>query len=91
MHNTNRIANKIFQYLFGAKAIIASDCLPQQQLIENYNCGLVYTDEDEFLACVEQLVNDKSLRKEMGENGKKMLYHNYDNQKQDYKLIQIFR
>ena len=85
------IANKIFQYLFGAKAIIASDCLPQQQLIESFNCGLVYANEDEFLACIEQLVNDESLRKEMGENGKKMLYHNYDNQKQDDALIQIFK
>ena len=85
------IANKIFQYLFGAKAIIASNCLPQQQLIESYNCGLVYANEEEFLACIKQLVNDESLRKEMGENGKKMLYHNYDNQKQDDTLIQIFK
>lgn len=85
------IANKIFQYMFGAKAIIASDCLPQQQLIESFNCGLVYANEDEFLAYIEQLVNDESLRKEMGENGKKMLYHNYDNQKQDDTLIQIFK
>ena len=85
------IANKIFQYLFGAKAIIVSDCLPQQQLVESYNCGLVYTNEDEFLACIEQLVNDESLRTKMGENGKKMLYHNYDNQKQEDTLIQIFK
>ena len=85
------IANKIFQYLFGAKAIIASDCLPQQQLIESFNCGLVYANEDEFLACIEQLVNDESLRKEMGENGKEMLYQNYDNQKQENTLTQIFK
>tara|TARA_A200000113_G_scaffold155710_1_gene140431 strand:+ start:1345 stop:2541 length:1197 start_codon:yes stop_codon:yes gene_type:complete len=85
------IANKIFQYLFGAKAIIASDCLPQQQLIENYNCGLIYANEDEFLACIEQLVNDESLRKKMGENGKKMLYHYYNNQEQEDALIQIFK
>ena len=41
--------------------------------------------------CIEQLVNDESLRKEMGENGKKMLYQNYDNQKQENTLIQIFK
>ena len=30
-------------------------------------------------------------RKKMGENGKEMLYQNYDNQKQDHTLIQIFK
>ena len=85
------IANKIFQYLFGAKPIIASNCLPQQQLIERYNCGLVYDNEEEFLASIEILVKDKSLRKKMGENGKKMLYHNYDNKKQNNTLTQIFK
>ena len=85
------IANKIFQYLFGGKAIIASNCLPQQQLIQSYNCGLIFSNENEFLTSVEKLVNDKSLRDKMGSNGKKMLYHNYNNQKQEEILIEIFK
>ena len=69
------IANKIFQYLFGAKAIIASDCLPQQQLIESFNCGLVYANEYEFLACIEQLSSLGLLKLfELRENYKKLNY-----------------
>jgi glycosyltransferase involved in cell wall biosynthesis len=63
------IANKIFDYMLGKKPIIASDCIPQQELIERYNCGLVYHNEYELINAMIRLLNDSRIRMEMGENG----------------------
>jgi len=63
------IANKIFDYMLGKKPIIASDCIPQQELIERYNCGLVYHNEYELVNAMIRLLNDSRIRMEMGENG----------------------
>lgn len=63
------VANKIFDYMLGKKPVIASDCLPQKRLIEKYNCGLVYSDNEEMKAAIRRLSTDEKLRGEMGERG----------------------
>ncbi|MCK7532427.1 MAG: hypothetical protein MZV63_16040 [Marinilabiliales bacterium] len=42
------VANKIYDYMLGSRAIIASDCKPQRNLIEKHQCGLVYNNLTEF-------------------------------------------
>lgn len=84
------VANKIFQYMYGAKPIIASDCKPQKELIESFGCGLVYSTQNEFAACIKRLAKDPGLRERLGENGYQQLYKNYDNEEFSGILLKIY-
>lgn len=64
------VANKIFDYMAGGRPVIVSDCLPQQKLIEKYECGLVYRNQTELTASIIKLLSDERLRMKMGENGR---------------------
>jgi glycosyltransferase involved in cell wall biosynthesis len=79
------VANKIFQYMYGGKPIVVSNCKPQKELIESFNCGLSYSTQEEFLSCITRLTENKKLREKLGNNGFKKLYEKYDNK--DYENI----
>lgn len=84
------VANKIFQYMYGAKPIIVSDCKPQKELVELFNCGLSYSTQKEYLDCVIQLVENKELRVKLGTNGFKKLYEKYDNREYEKILLRLY-
>jgi glycosyltransferase involved in cell wall biosynthesis len=84
------VANKIFQYMYGAKPIIVSNCKPQQDLIESFNCGLAYATQEEYLDCITTLVNNKALRAQMGANGFKKLHENYDHENYEKILLELY-
>ena len=84
------VANKIFQYMYGAKPLIVSNCKPQKDLVEAFNCGLSYSTTKEYLDCVERLTLDLDLRLKMGANGRKMLYEKYDNEDYEQSLVQLY-
>ena len=85
------VANKIYQYMFGGKPIIASDCLPQKELIKSADCGLVYADRDEFEAHIISLTRQPELRKKMGENGRNALFKKYNNQEFSNVLVDLYK
>ncbi|MCX6322173.1 MAG: glycosyltransferase, partial [Bacteroidia bacterium] len=63
------VANKIYEYMLGAKPVVASNCVPQQNLIEKHNCGLIFENITEFQDALIRLIEDRELRASMGENG----------------------
>jgi glycosyltransferase involved in cell wall biosynthesis len=63
------VANKIYDYMSGSRPVVASDCIPQKELIEKYRCGLVYSDDEELKNAITMLMNDENLRHELGRNG----------------------
>jgi glycosyltransferase involved in cell wall biosynthesis len=71
------VANKIFDYMLGGKPIIASNCKPQQNLIEKHECGLIFENLTEFHDAIIRLINDRQLREKMGENGRKAIMKDY--------------
>lgn len=71
------VANKIYDYMLGGKPIIASNCKPQQNLIEKHKCGIIFENMTEFHDAIVRLLNDKQLREEMGENGRKAVLKEY--------------
>lgn len=85
------VANKVFQYMFAAKPLIVSDCRPQKELVESFECGLSYSTLDEFLECVLTLVGDEELRRILGENGRRNLYAEFDNENYGKILIDFYR
>lgn len=60
------VANKIFQYMYGKLPIVASNCKPQQELIERYRIGEVFSSDEEFKDKLSNLILDKELRADMG-------------------------
>jgi glycosyltransferase involved in cell wall biosynthesis len=72
------VANKIYDYMLGGKPVIASNCKPQQNLIEKYSCGLIFETITEFHDAIISLLNEKRLREKMGENGRKAIIREYN-------------
>ena len=85
------VANKIYDYMLGGKPLIASDCLPQQKLVEKHGCGLVFRNNNEFHDMIVRLINDRPLREEMGENGKKAVLNEYHTEIVKDNLIFLYK
>lgn len=83
------VANKIYDYMLGGKPLIVSDCRPQKNLVEQYNCGLVFRDEKEFSEAITRLISDQVLRETLGKNGRTaiMEHHNIEVFKKDFLSI----
>lgn len=63
------IANKIYQYMYGGKALLVSDCKPQEELVNAYACGLSFANDAEFLNGMIWMAEHDEVRKAMGEKG----------------------
>jgi glycosyltransferase involved in cell wall biosynthesis len=85
------IANKLFQYLYGGKPVVASNCRPQREMIESYQCGIVFTNQDEFVNALEELILHPELANTLGENGKRHLFAAYAGEAYENKLISIYQ
>ena len=84
------VANKIYDYMLGGKPIIASNCKPQQDLIEKHHCGLIFKNSEEFHDAIVKLLNNKPLREEMGENGRKAVMREYNTEIIKENLISLY-
>jgi glycosyltransferase involved in cell wall biosynthesis len=85
------VANKIYDYMLGRKAIVASDCKPQKNLIEQYSCGLVYSNREELKHCITELLENNDLRKTMGENGYKAVISHFNTETVRDDLLKCYR
>jgi glycosyltransferase involved in cell wall biosynthesis len=84
------VANKVFDYMLGKKPVIVSDCAPQKKLIEEYNCGLVFSDQTGLEKALKKLCEDSLLRKTMGENGNRVILNEYNTLKFKDSLLKLF-
>jgi glycosyltransferase involved in cell wall biosynthesis len=84
------VANKIFDYMLGHKPVIASDCRPQQKLIEKHNCGIIYRNRKELVEAIITLVDNEDLRIELGNNGFNAIVNYYNTEKVKKKLITFY-
>jgi glycosyltransferase involved in cell wall biosynthesis len=84
------IANKVFDYMLGKKPVLVSDCAPQKKLIEHYNCGMVFTDQDELKGALKELCNNPQMRITMGENGYRAILNEYNTGVFKDNLLNIF-
>jgi glycosyltransferase involved in cell wall biosynthesis len=85
------IANKIYDYMLGGKPLIVSDCLPQKNLVEKYDCGIVYSDNKELENAIATLADDPFLRRKMGMNGKHAIINTFNTESVKQKLISTYR
>ena len=89
-HNSG-IANKIFQYMYAGKPLIVSACRPQMELVLNAECGLVFTNNDEYLSNMIHLSNDGSIRGGMGRKGKSYLHAHFDSDNHSNLLFSVYQ
>ncbi len=63
IHHETTFANKIFQYLAFGNPIVVSDCKAQQNVVEKYECGIVFKDRDitDYVNAILALYNSKEL------------------------------
>ena len=85
------VANKIYDYMLGGKPVIASNCKPQQDLIEKYNCGLIFENKTEFHDAIVKLLYNKPLRENMGENGRQAIMREYNTDIVKENLILMYK
>ena len=85
------VANKIYDYMLGGKPVIASNCKPQQDLIEKYNCGLIFENKTEFHDAIVRLLYNKPLRENMGENGRQAIMREYNTDIVKENLILMYK
>lgn len=87
------IANKVFQYMLFEKPLIVSNCIPQQRVVEEENCGLVFNSNDsaDLSQNIKILYNDEKLRKIMGQYGKKAVLNKYNLKVSSKKLVEKYR
>ncbi len=83
IHHDTTYANKIFQSLAFGKPVVVSDCKAQENIVEKYNFGLVFKDQDarDFADKILKLYHDKNLYNTLSKNGRKAIAEelNWDN------------
>lgn len=91
-HHDTTFANKLFQYMaFGVPQIV-SDCPAQASLIEESNCGLVFTAGDvaSLSYQIEKLYSNQDLRSVFKENSISALRNTWDWSLQKNHLINLY-
>lgn len=84
------VANKLFQYMYGKVPMLATPCKAQKELLERSNCGLVYTNKEDFKEKLRNFLKSEVFRKELGENGREELLRLYQ-EKADREFLKIYR
>jgi glycosyltransferase involved in cell wall biosynthesis len=91
IHHDTTYANKMFQYMAFGKAIIASDCPSQENIIKEEKCGLIFrAGEPEELAGCARKIADKAFRDKMGENGRKAILEKYNTASGNRVLVDLY-
>tara|TARA_R110000796_G_scaffold252596_1_gene388361 strand:+ start:5383 stop:6573 length:1191 start_codon:yes stop_codon:yes gene_type:complete len=79
-HHDTTFANKIFQYMAGAKPLLVSDCPPQVRVVSQANCGFIFQAENakDMAEKLLQLYAEKENATNLGVNGKFALDRQFD-------------
>ncbi|MFN8771283.1 MAG: glycosyltransferase family 4 protein [Neisseriaceae bacterium] len=71
---------KLFEYMLAGIPVIASDFKLWREIIMSHKCGILVNpkDSNEVASACELLLNDQSLAKQMGENGRRAVLEHYN-------------
>lgn len=86
-HTSTTIPNKLFDYMAMGKPVVVSDVPPLMRIVNEQKCGFVFKHKDP-VGLAEQifLLQDKRLRRQLGDNGRKAVETKY-NWAEDYKRL----
>jgi glycosyltransferase involved in cell wall biosynthesis len=89
-HTDSTIPHKLFQYMYLAKPVIASDCLPIKRILEETGAGISYPSSDtEYLG---KLLNhlDSLNYINLAEKGREAVIHKYNWKVDSDRLIKMY-
>jgi len=91
-HHESGIANKVFQYMYFRKPMIVSNCLPQQRVVENYNCGYVYKSGDyhDLARVIAQANSEQDRFADMGKRAHKAVEEEFNTQIMGKNLAEFY-
>ena len=72
-HTDNTVPHKLFQGMMAAKPLLVSSSAPLKRLIDQHRAGLVFAagDPKDFSDKVLELYQNKDIKNQLGENGRK--------------------
>ncbi|HDQ15978.1 MAG TPA: glycosyltransferase [Bacteroidetes bacterium] len=74
------VANKIFQYMLFEKPLLVSNCVPQEEIVNKYQCGLSFESQStgDLIEKTLILYNNRNLRQTIGKNGRTAVLEKYN-------------
>jgi glycosyltransferase involved in cell wall biosynthesis len=85
--------NKLYQYMYLEKPVIASDCISLKRIITETDAGFIYRNDspDELASLLEKLKNNRKLLAEKAANGKRAVIENLNWNTDKQRLIMAYR
>jgi len=85
--------NKLFQYMYARKPILASNCTSIERILNETEGGICYKhdDPDDFASKALMLAKDYSLRTKLGENGYHAVIKKYNWDYTSSALTEIYK
>ena len=92
LHHDTTYANKIFQYMALGRPIVVSNCTSQQNLVEKYKCGLVFSDRNQkdFADKILALYKDKNFYKDLSLNALTAVRENLNWETTSKNLLKLY-
>lgn len=84
---------KMFEYMAAGLPIIASNFPLWQSIVEKNNCGVCVNplEPSEIKNSIKFLIENPSMAKEMGDNGKELVKTKYNWKNEEKKLIEVYK
>jgi len=86
-HTNSTIPNKLFEYMLLGKPVLATDMVPVRRLLDETQCGMVYRTHEEGVEALIRL-RDMTLRRRLGENGRRAVLDRYRWDRDGVRLVQ---
>lgn len=93
IHHDTTYANKLFQYMAFGKPVIVSNCIAQQKLVEQYDCGLVFKDRNakDFAERVITLYQNQEYYNRLALNSKNAIREHLNWSVLSLELINLYK
>ncbi len=86
------IPNKLFQPMILARPVIVSSTRPMTRVVHETQCGLVFKERDPAsLAATILQLKDETLRRRLGDNGRRAVADRYNWQRTVQALLALYR
>lgn len=84
---------KMFEEMMAGLPVICSDFKYWKEIIKDNNCGICVSPDDTkaIYNAIEKLVNNKTLAREMGLNGRRLVETKYNWSNEEAKLLSLYR
>jgi glycosyltransferase involved in cell wall biosynthesis len=89
--NKSKSPTKLFEYMAMAKPTVSSNIGEAAEIIQDGENGFLAKDKEEFIKKMQILIEDSTLRQEMGDKACKTIENNYSLKVLGKRLYEILR